>query len=575
MEIEQSHQQYIQRRSIYLDERYIKKILRKTGLEVFEIVNVNSNNEPENKQSENMKTTASEQKTLQDIYDLVDYTIEEEGFVTVDCDENITYINNTLCQQLGFKQLDLIGSSFNKLTIEKEFNRIKEITGIRQDGRASSYQLILITKSGVQRVYRVSAAPLYIDDRFLGTLGIFSDITEEKEDIKNLATSVQYHELMVKNLPLGSLILDSDGNIITMNPAFTRITGIKPDNLLNQPVLKIKFLSSLRYRYAIDNLLLYQVEFDLETDDIIQRNEHLYLRIRGYHLSTQSSKSYFFLVFDDITTRKIQQNEVKKKMDDLLILEKHLQETVTAKEKELQEKEWQLLEKAKQETNRELLAKIAHYWRQPLNNSTVLIQSLQDDYDFGELNEVRFNKKVNDAVNQLLQLSNTLETFRYLSNSDMVKQDFGLADVIDKAMNLLMPSCHSAGITVKTNLDENILVAGYPRRFAQAIVNVMENAIEALVERDTYEPRISISIAYADDVAEIIIGDNAGGIEADIATRIFEPYVTTKDKEYQGLGLYMARNVITEMLKGDIRYMRTIAGSDFIINLPAKLKEQN
>ena len=534
----------------------------------------NNGNEQRNTKFGNMKTTASERKILQDIYDLVDYTIEEEGFVTVDCDENITYINSTLCDQLGFKQLDLIGSSFSKLTIEKEFNRIKEITGVRQDGRASSYQLILITKSGDQRVFRVSAAPLYIDNRFLGTLGIFSDITTEKEDINNLATSVQYHELMVKNLPLGSLILDSEGNIITMNPSFTKITGIKPDNLLNQPVLKIEFLSNLRYRYAIDNLLLYQVEFDLETDDVIQRNEHLYLRIRGYHLSTQSSKSYFFLVFDDITTRKMQQIEVKKKMDDLLKLEKHLQETVTAKEKELQEKEWQLLEKAKQETNRELLAKIAHYWRQPLNNSTVLIQSLQDDYEFGELNEERFNRKVNDAVDQLLHLSNTLETFRYLSNSDMVKQDFVVADVINKAINLLMPSCHSAKITVKTNFDNKIVVEGYPRRFAQAVVNVMENAIEALTERNISEPHISISIAYADDVAEIIIGDNAGGIEADFATRIFEPYLTTKDKDSQGLGLYMARNVITEMLKGKIRYVRTMAGSDFIIDLPAKLKDQ-
>jgi len=537
-------------------------------------VKFNNGNEQRNTKLGNMKTTASERKILQDIYDLVDYTIEEEGFVTVDCDENITYINSTLCDQLGFKQLDLIGSSFSKLTIEKEFNRIKEITGVRQDGRASSYQLILITKSGDQRVFRVSAAPLYIDNRFLGTLGIFSDITTEKEDINNLATSVQYHELMVKNLPLGSLILDSEGNIITMNPSFTKITGIKPDNLLNQPVLKIEFLSNLRYRYAIDNLLLYQVEFDLETDDVIQRNEHLYLRIRGYHLSTQSSKSYFFLVFDDITTRKMQQIEVKKKMDDLLKLEKHLQETVTAKEKELQEKEWQLLEKAKQETNRELLAKIAHYWRQPLNNSTVLIQSLQDDYEFGELNEERFNRKVNDAVDQLLHLSNTLETFRYLSNSDMVKQDFVVADVISKAVTLLMPSCHSAKITVKTNFDNNILVEGYPRRFAQAVVNVMENAIEALTERNISEPHISISIAYADDVAEIIIGDNAGGIEADFATRIFEPYLTTKNKDSQGLGLYMARNVITEMLKGKIRYVRTMAGSDFIIDLPAKLKDQ-
>jgi len=162
-------------------------------------VNIDRNDELGKDKTKNILTTTSEQRILQDIYDLVDYTIEEEGFITVDCDENITYINDILCKQLGYEQLDLIGVSFNKLTIENEFKRIKMITGVRQDGRASSYQLILITKSGEQRVFRVSAAPLYIENKFLGTLGIFSDITAEKEDINNLATSVQYHELMVKN----------------------------------------------------------------------------------------------------------------------------------------------------------------------------------------------------------------------------------------------------------------------------------------------------------------------------------------------------------------------------------------
>ncbi|MCF7912751.1 MAG: PAS domain-containing sensor histidine kinase [Candidatus Cloacimonetes bacterium] len=513
----------------------------------------------------------SEQKLPANIYDLVDFTIEDEGFVTVDCEENITYINATLCRQLGYDQLDLIGSSFNQLTIKKEFTRIKAITGERQDGKASSYQLILLTRNGDQRFYRVSAAPLYIDGKFLGTLGIFSDITAEKEGIDNLSTSVQYHELMVKNLPLGSLILDSTGNIITINPAFTRITGLKPDNLLNKPVLSISFLSDLKYRYAIDNLLLYQVQFDLETGNITQHNSSLFLHIRGYHLSTTSNKTYFFLVFDDITSRKIQQLQVKKKMDDLLDLEKHLQETVLAKEKILQEKEWQLLAKAKQETNRELLAKIAHFWRQPLNNATILIQSLRDDYEFGELNEDRFDEKVNSAVKQLLYLSNTLETFRYLSHDDQNTGDFFLGEVIEKAMNLLKPSCHSAHITISQNIDKQIMVNGFPRRFAQALVSIIENAIDALVKRDIVNPQIGISAQFKNKMAEIVISDNAGGIEADIATCIFDPYFTTYDKESQGLGLYMARNVITEMFNGEINYRRTIAGSDFIVSLPAEI----
>jgi PAS domain S-box-containing protein len=198
---------------------------------------------------------------------------QEEGFITVDREEKITYINKTLCKKLGYSQMQLIGESIRKVTVEKEFKRISELTSKRQDGLASSYIIELITRCGNSMLFRVSAAPLYSGEDFLGTMGIFSDITREKADLDSIIETIQYQELMVQYLPTGLLILAPDGIVINTNPAFTKITGIQENEIKNQHIFNLKFLENLNYRYLLDNLLRFQVNFDNETDLIEMKNE--------------------------------------------------------------------------------------------------------------------------------------------------------------------------------------------------------------------------------------------------------------------------------------------------------------
>jgi PAS domain S-box-containing protein len=202
---------------------------------------------------------------------------QEEGFITVDRDEKITYVNKTLCRKLGYSQMQLVGESIRKVTVEKEFKRISELTGKRQDGLASSYIIELITRKGNSMLFRVSAAPLYSGEDFLGTMGIFSDITREKADLDSIIETIQYQELMVQYLPTGLLILASDGIVINTNPAFTKITGIQEDELRNRHILNLKFLESLSYRYLVENLPRFQVNFDHETDLIKMENGMIHI----------------------------------------------------------------------------------------------------------------------------------------------------------------------------------------------------------------------------------------------------------------------------------------------------------
>ncbi|MCF7919299.1 MAG: PAS domain-containing sensor histidine kinase [Candidatus Cloacimonetes bacterium] len=491
---------------------------------------------------------------------------QEEGFITVDREENITYINKTLSHKLGYEQLQLVGESVRKLTVEEDFQRITELTGKRKDGLASSYIMELKTSKGNSILFRVSAAPLYSANEFLGTMGIFSDLTQEKANLDSIIETIQYHELMAHYLPMGLIILSSEGIVININPAFTILTGMTTDDIIGRHILKIEFLSNLSYRYLLENLLRFQVNFDQETDLLEMKNGNaVYLNLRGFHLKLDNGISYYLLIFGDISERKRTDLVMKQKMEDLVLLEQQLKAQILSQEKELREKEWQLLEQHRIDSNNALLAKIAHYWRQPLNNSTVLIQSMQDDYNYGELDKARFFSKVDSAVGQLAELSRTLETFRYLADYDSGESRFNIKEAIMQAVDLIKPNYRNGNAFLSLNLEDDIYTDGYPRRFTQALVNMIDNSILAFQERKINNPLIYINLEYDARKIIILIGDNAGGIEADIATRIFDPYFTTRTNRAQGIGLYQSKRVITEMFNGSIDYKRTDKGSEFII----------
>ena len=81
--------------------------------------------------------------------------------------------------------------------------------------------------------------------------------------------------------------------------------------------------------------------------------------------------------------------------------------------------------------------------------------------------------------------------------------------------------------------------------FEQVILNLVNNAKDALVEQKILKPKIQITI----DKNIINITDNAGGISKKEQVKIFEPYFSTKEN-HDGIGLYIAKMIIEKEMKG-------------------------
>ena len=220
----------------------------------------------------------------------------------------------------------------------------------------------------------------------------------------------------------------------------------------------------------------------------------------------------------------------------------------------------------------EILENIAHQWRQPLNqvswvmNDTLIKAQLgrEEEIDIAEL-----AKKVNESIQFL---SETIEDFRrFVDKSSDLPQTFNVKKAIEATISLINETLVKSEIEIKLDCPEEIKYKGFENDFKHVIMNLINNARDAMEDRNIENGRISIRVYHEKDELVIAVQDNAGGIPKPILKNIFEPYFTTKHKtKGTGLGLYMSKNMV-ERVKGTIEAISILnKKTTFIIRLPDK-----
>ncbi|MGQ0682317.1 sensor histidine kinase [Bradyrhizobium sp.] len=100
-------------------------------------------------------------------------------------------------------------------------------------------------------------------------------------------------------------------------------------------------------------------------------------------------------------------------------------------------------------------------------------------------------------------------------------------------------------LDVRMEIERGLCVSGNEGQLHQVIVNLVENAIDAM--RTTAQPRLTVSASRQGSDVLIAVTDNGPGIEKDNIGRIFEPFFTTKRVgEGTGLGLWISYGIIRE-----------------------------
>ena len=226
----------------------------------------------------------------------------------------------------------------------------------------------------------------------------------------------------------------------------------------------------------------------------------------------------------------------------------------------------------------EMIGNIAHQWRQPLSVISTASTGMLLQKQLGTLDEKQLCdslKKINDTTQHMSQ---TIDSFRDFIKGDTKKTNFNLADEINNCLVIEEGIINQNNITVIAEIDKSIQLHNNPHGLTQSLVNIINNAKDALVISNKPSERLLFINAYKkNDNVIITIKDNANGIDKTIINKVFEPYFTTKHKSQgTGLGLHMTYKLITENLGGEINVKNVSIsfngnqyyGAEFTIKLP-------
>ena len=203
-----------------------------------------------------------------------------------------------------------------------------------------------------------------------------------------------------------------------------------------------------------------------------------------------------------------------------------------------------------------------------MNILALLVQDLQMTQKKGVLSEEFIDANVKRTMEIILQLSKTIDDFRYFFKPDQEKLLFRVIEPVEKVLSLLEGSFTAHGIRTEVMQTGDAVIDGFLTEFTQVLLNVLMNARDALITSGVPAPLIGIRLFTEGGRTVVTIADNAGGIPEEIKDKIFEPYFTTKGPEQgTGIGLFMCKTIIEKSMHGRLSVRNAGGGAEFRIEV--------
>jgi signal transduction histidine kinase len=214
-----------------------------------------------------------------------------------------------------------------------------------------------------------------------------------------------------------------------------------------------------------------------------------------------------------------------------------------------------------------LAAGLAHEIRNPLNAASLQLQLL----------ERRLVRRANalDAPGELLEpvrvvqseiarLSHLVEDFLAFSRPvDLFSARLDLRDLAREVVQLEGPDAAARGIVLRAELpEEPVLIDGDREKLLQVALNLVRNALEAIPGGGN----VVIGARALPQAARLVIRDDGPGIPAELLSRIFEPFFSTKPQG-TGLGMPISHNIVAQH-QGDMAVESSAAGTTVTLEFP-------
>ena len=360
-----------------------------------------------------------------------------------------------------------------------------------------------------------------------------------------LSNRIEFDKVLLDTIPNPIYYKNVEGKFLGCNTSFTSLVNCSRDEVIGKTAFDFFPLPIATKNTLIDQELLNTFststsEFTFYTTS--NEMKHIILN-KAVYKNIDGSVGGIVCIMDDITER-------------------------------IQQKQF-LIQQSKLAEMGDMIAAIAHQWNEPLVELSALIQDIQTSYLLKELKDKNVKEFVNDSMVQIKYMSKTLTDFRNFLKPSTKKQLFSISKALTEINEIIGKQVFYSNIKMNFNYkneNEELLIYGYENEFKQVLLNIINNAKNKIVEKNlpiNQKGTIDINIKRSTNSNTIEIIDDAGAIDEKIIKSIFEPYFTTKE-DGTGLGLYMAKVIIEEKMRGSITVRNDENHVIFTIKLPHK-----
>jgi len=394
-----------------------------------------------------------------------------------------------------------------------------------------------------------------------------SATTKTKESIKNIVDA----KLEVINKDSKQNDKEINHFIMNLGNELTAYTVLMIILVVVIAILIANYITSSIKKLIIGTERFKKNDFDYVID--IKSKDEIGVLANSFNSMAQSIKSLFEI-------KEALTKDLTKSNDALQLSKTKLEELNDNLEKEIKReiennrsKDLQLLNQSKMASLGDMIANIAHQWRQPLSVISTTASGMKIEKEYNLLNDEKFNNYCDSIVYKTEYLSKTIDTFRNFIKDEKEEKEIVIQDSIEMAINIINSTLknHHIDLIMDIRSVGDIKLHIVSGELEQVIINVINNAKDILLERFIEKPFVKVSLKQHNDFIFIIIEDNGGGIDKEIMGKVFEPYFTTKHQSQgTGLGLHMSYKIVKESLKGNIYVENTNIGAKFFIEIPNK-----
>jgi len=434
----------------------------------------------------------------------------DDPIISKDLTGRIMSWNPAAERMFGYKAEEILGSSVLRL-IPPELHKEEEeiLTRLAQGEQIEHFETTRVHKNGTRIPLSITISPVRdASGRVIGASKIIRDVTKRQQNEESrfrLAAIVDSADDAIVSK-------DLNGVIRTWNAGAQRTFGYTAEEIVGQSVLR---LIPPELQYEEDHILA-----KIRQGERIQHYETTRVRKDGERIQVSVTIS----PIRDESGRIIGASKIARDLSDRKRLER------------------MLIEAEKLAVNGRMAAAIAHEINNPL-------ESLMNLIYLARQNSAQSSK----AYQYLVTAEEELERVSHIARQTLgYYRDTGKAaplylhDLLQNVLTVYQAKLISNNITVDARFEDDQKIMLRKGELMQVFSNVIANAIDAMSRGGQLTVCTALVTRAEKEGVQATVRDTGSGIPAEQLTRVFEPFYTTKGDVGTGVGLWVARQLVTK-----------------------------